>query len=121
VTHNAPIVIAGLRTKGGMNSREHWRQRAKRVKAERLAVWAHQALDRPALPLRVTLTRVAPSNGLDDDNLASALKSVRDQIAAWLGVDDKRRDIVRYEYEQRRGPWAVEISWRPLHEETQVR
>lgn len=116
------IVIPGLRTKGGMNSREHWSARAKRVRKERYAVWLFtQACKKPEPPLRVTLTRVAPSSGVDDDNLASALKSVRDQIADWLGVDDKHRDIVRYEYDQRRGPWAVEISWRPLHDTAQVR
>lgn len=116
------IIIQGLRTKGGMNSREHWSARAKRVRKERYAVWQFtQACTRPEPPLRVTLTRVAPSSGVDDDNLASALKSVRDQIADWLGVDDKHRDIVRYEYEQRRGPWAVEISWRPLQDTAQVR
>ena len=60
----------------------------------------------------VTLTRIAPSNGLDDDNLAGALKAVRDEVAAWLGVDDKDRATVRYEYEQERGPWDVRIEWR---------
>lgn len=49
------------------------------------------------------LTRVAPSNGLDDDNLTAALKGVRDQIAQWLGVDDRKRTVVRYRYAQRRG------------------
>jgi hypothetical protein len=56
------------------------------------------------------LTRVAPSNGLDDDNLAGSLKGVRDQVAQWLGVDDKRSDVVRYVYAQYRGPWAVQVS-----------
>jgi hypothetical protein len=72
-----------------------------------------KTLAKPSLPLIVTLTRVAPSNGLDDDNLAGALKGVRDAVAEWLGVDDRDRATVRYEYEQRRGPWGVEISWRP--------
>lgn len=67
--------------------------------------------EKPATPLVVTLTRVAPSNGMDDDGLVSALKSVRDQFAVWIGVNDKHRNIVRYEYNQRRGPWSVEIEW----------
>ncbi len=105
------IHIPALRTKGGMNAREHWRARAKRVRDERMMVSAYvNGKPRPELPLRVRLTRIAPSAGLDDDNLASALKSVRDQVAAWLGVDDRLRDVVRYEYDQRRGPWGVEIA-----------
>jgi len=60
----------------------------------------------------VTLTRIAPSNGLDDDNLAGALKACRDEIAEWIGVNDRDRKTVRYEYEQERGPWGVRIEWR---------
>jgi fatty acid-binding protein DegV len=68
---------------------------------------------RPALPCTVTMTRVAPSEGLDDDNLRSALKAVRDQIAAWLGVDD-RDPLVRWAYDQKRGAardYAVEVAF----------
>lgn len=109
------IQIDGMRTQGGTNSREHWRVRDRRVRAERsLVAWSLRNEIGPALPCVVTLTRCAPSNGLDDDNLASALKSVRDEVAKWLGVDDRHRDIVRYEYEQRRGPWSVCIAWRPM-------
>lgn len=113
-----PVVIVPIRTVPGMNVRENWRARARRVKAERHATaWALLIAQRPekavkpSLPCTVRLTRVAPSNGLDDDNLAGALKAVRDQIAKWLGVDDKRRDLVRYVYAQRRGEWAVEIEF----------
>jgi hypothetical protein len=35
-------------------------------------------------------------------------------MAAWLGVDDRDRERVRYVYEQRRGPWAVEIGFVPM-------
>jgi hypothetical protein len=105
------IEIANMRTQGGMNSREHWRARDRRVRAERsMVAWCLRNEIAPALPCVVTLTRCAPSNGLDDDNLAGALKSVRDEVAKWLGVDDRLSDIVRYEYEQRRGPWAVGIA-----------
>lgn len=107
-----------IRTVPGMNVREHWRARARRVKAERQAVaWAlllaqrPDRAKRPELPCTVRLTRVAPSAGVDDDNLTGALKGVRDQVAAWLGVDDKLRGLVRYVYEQRRGPWSVEIEF----------
>ena len=75
-----------LRTVSGMNVREHFRVRAKRVKAERQAVaLVLGPQKKPALPIVVTLTRIAPSSGLDpDDNLPSAFKAVRDEIAAWL-------------------------------------
>ena len=106
------MIAVPIRTVPGMNTRESWRARARRVKAERRTVaWLLAGKPKPPAPLTVRLTRVAPSNGLDDDNLAGALKAVRDQIADWLGIDDKRSDRVRYVYAQRRGPWAVEIEW----------
>jgi len=65
-------------------------------------------------PWSVLLTRVAPSNGLDDDGLVSSLKAVRDAIAAFVNVDDRRRDVVRYLYEQKRGEtYAVEVEITP--------
>lgn len=42
----------------------------------------------------VCITRMAP-RGLDDDNLASSMKAIRDGIAEGLGVDD-RKPLVRY-------------------------
>lgn len=106
------MIRVEIRTAPGMNVREHWRARARRVKAERTATaWGLIGKTRPELPCTVRLTRVAPSAGVDDDNLTGALKGVRDQVASWLGVDDKLRTMVRYVYEQRRGPWAVEIEF----------
>jgi hypothetical protein len=100
-----------MRTGRGQNDREHWMARARRVRGEREVVaWALRGWTQPAVPCVIRLTRVAPSNGLDDDNLAGALKGVRDQVAVWLGVDDKRSDVVRYVYAQARGPWAVRIE-----------
>lgn len=108
------VTIGEFPTRGGMNAREHHHARARRVKGERAVIgWSLAAKPRPVTPLRVTLTRIAPSSGLDDDNLASALKSVRDAFAEWIGVDDKLRDVVRYAYEQERGPWAVRIEVSP--------
>jgi len=106
------MIAVDIRTAPGMNVREHWRVRAKRVKAERQAVaWMLAGKPKPPIPCTVCITRLAPSNGLDDDNLAGALKAVRDQIAEWLGVDDKHTQVVAYVYRQRRGPWSVEIEW----------
>lgn len=109
------IEIHGLKTVSALNSREHWRTRAKRVKAERETVaWRLSDKPKPLLSCVVTLTRVAPSNGLDCDNLQGAMKAIRDQVAQWLGINDKHRDIVRYEYAQRRGPWGVTIEFSPM-------
>lgn len=110
------ILLPNLRTGRGLNDREHWRVRAKRVKAEKdAAAWALVGLaEKPPLPCVVTLTRFALSNGLDDDNLAGSLKGVRDAVAAWLGVDDRDRKRVRYVYEQERGPWGVGIGFAPM-------
>jgi hypothetical protein len=78
---------------------EHWAARARRVRRERAAVRA--ALGGhvpPGLPVVVRLTRIG-WNALDDDNLRPAFKSTRDELASWLGVDD-RSPLVRWEYAQ---------------------
>lgn len=106
------MITVPIRTVPGLNAREHWAVRAKRVKAEReTTAWHLKRCDKPTTPCTVVLTRVSPRGVADDDNLAGALKAVRDQVAEWLGVDDKHRHIVRYEYQQRRGPWGVEIAF----------
>lgn len=99
-----------LRLGNGLNDRGHWRSKARRVKCEREAVaWALILKTRLAPPLVVTITRIAPSVGLDSDNLAGSCKGCRDEIAHWLGIDDAD-ERVHYRYAQRRGPWGVEIS-----------
>lgn len=108
------IEADGMRLGRGGNDREHPLARHRRVKLEKEAMaWrlsCFKAADRPATPCTFTLTRVAPSDGLDDDNLTGSLKAVRDAVAAWIGVDDKLRNVVRYRYEQARGPWAVIVE-----------
>lgn len=105
------MIVIPLRTVPGLNAREHFRVRAKRVKAERTAVaWALVGKTKPAIPCSVRLTRVGPAT-CDDDNLSGALKAVRDEIAKWLGIDDRHSRQVRYVYEQRKGPWGVGIEF----------
>ncbi len=101
-----------LRTSPGLNAREHWTKRAKRVGRERFAVGtALNGQPKPALPCVVTITRIAPSNGLDPfDNLPSSLKAAVDAFAAWIGVDDRKSDLVRYQCKQERGAWGVRIE-----------
>jgi hypothetical protein len=115
-------VAVPLRTVSALNAREVWQARARRVKRECGAVaWALLAaqLPQPALPVTVTLTRVAPSNGVDPhDGLGAALKGCIDEVARFLRVDD-RDPRVRWVLAQRRGArgeWLVEIDVRPLAE-----
>lgn len=108
------MISVPIRTVPGLNAREDWRARSRRVKSERRTT-ALVLASRipPVVPCSVLLTRVAASSGVDDDNLAGALKAVRDQVAQWIGVDDRDRKTVRYRYAQRRGPWGVEIAFGP--------
>lgn len=93
-----------LKTISEPNARGHWAKRAARAKAQRRKA---QALAAPraaavGLPVAVTLTRIAPSNGLDDDNLRGALKAVRDGVADAFGLDD-RDGRIRWQYGQAHG------------------
>lgn len=58
--------------------------------------------------LVVVLTRIAPLL-LDDDNLAGALKSIRDGVADALGVDDRDARVV-WLTEQTKGPASVRVE-----------
>lgn len=112
------LLTVPLRTGRGKNDRHaHWSGQAKQTKAERAAVRAvlpprgvaGQSFV-PRLPVVVTMTRVAPSDGLDEhDNLSSSLKAVADEITDWLGLESDRDERVAFRYDQRRGLWSVEI------------
>jgi len=113
MTSPKPIHIPGFRT-AGSNAREVWQARTNRVKKERKTTAGYLKFSKkPETPCSVVLVRMAPSNGLDDDNLRAALKGVRDEIANWLGVDDRDRYRVRYRYRQERAPWGVRIEFGP--------
>lgn len=94
------------------NQREHHHARHARTDRQRGAT-------RRAWPgyeggplLVVRLTRVAPRR-LDDDNVRGALKSVRDEVAALLRVDDAT-PLLRWEYGQEKGAEdcvRVEVAW----------
>lgn len=101
-----------LRIESVANRREHWATRARRTKAHRLAALAVPV---HPLPCVVTLTRVAP-RALDDDNLASGFKALRDGIAARFGVDDADPRI-RFKYDQVRGKakeYAARVHVAPM-------
>lgn len=87
----------------GPNAREHHMVRARRVKRERRDVdIVLSQFTPPALPVVVTMIRSAPRL-LDDDNAVGSMKSARDQIAAWLGVND-RDERVTWIVDQRKVP-----------------
>lgn len=95
-------LLLSLRLPSAANLREHWRVRHKRIKAQRQLVAAYLAgRPVPALPVVVTLERIAP-RALDSDNLQGAFKGVRDEVARWLGVADNHPEV-RWDYSQRRG------------------
>lgn len=56
----------------------------------------------------MTITRVSPRK-LDDDNLQSACKYVRDQIADLIGVDDGS-PLYTWRYSQRAGKCSVDVE-----------
>lgn len=100
-----------LRLGRGGNDRKHWRATAKQRKTEKHVVgWLLREHEKPATPCTFTITRIAPSSGLDDDNLAGSAKAARDAIAEWMGVDDKHRHVVAYDYRNERGAWGVRIE-----------
>ena len=91
-----------MRLPSAANLREHWAAKAKRVKQQRQTVAAYiGGRPKPPLPVVVTLTRVS-ARALDGDNLQSAFKGIRDEVAKWLGHADNVPGI-RWEYAQRRG------------------
>lgn len=74
-----------LKTVSEANSSEHWRIKSKRHKQQQFLIsclFRHNA--QPiVLPCIVKLSRLSPRL-LDDDNLRTAFKWIRDEIADWL-------------------------------------
>jgi hypothetical protein len=98
-------VLLPIRTWSEPNQRVHWAKRARRThrqrEAARLMVRAALAPGPVAGPVVVTLTRIA-ARELDSDNLAGALKAVRDGVADALGMDDGDPRL-EWRYAQRKG------------------
>ena len=107
------VVDIPVRIISEANSRQHWRKAAVRKKVHRQT--ARLVLQQYARPMgeseqfTITLTRVAPRK-LDDDNLASGFKAVRDGVADWLGIDDGSPRI-KWEYAQHKGASGHYSAW----------
>jgi len=80
------------------NRRGHWSKHDQRRKEHRQT--GHDAVVAVPLPAVVRFERIG-GNPMDDDNLRSAFKALRDGVADRLGIDD-RDPRVRWEYAQRR-------------------
>jgi len=103
-----------LRIQSEANTRGAWQARFfGRTKPQRSAtvlMLRPKLGKRISFPVRVTLTRIAP-RALDDDNLRTALKSVRDGVADALGLKNDRDPRVAWDYQQhRRAPNEYAVS-----------
>lgn len=113
-----------IKTKCSLNSRMHWAQRARLVKAERRAarIVAMFNVKGGRIPSSVKLTRKYCGKPLDDDNLRGYLKGCRDGLADVFGVDDGDARIV-WQYAQRkvakRSDFGVEVEIRYVGEPTE--
>ena len=109
-----------LRLDAWSNLRGHWRTLEKRKRKEKdVTSTALMFHDKPPLPIVVTFTRISIRN-LDDDNLPTAFKYVRDTIALAYGTHDGPSAPIRWAYRQRkplisepRHGFEVEIEHEP--------
>jgi hypothetical protein len=93
-----------IKTITSPNSRENPFVRSKRVKTER-QLTRLRCPNRgllPDLPVIVTFTRLSVQQ-CDDDNLPTAMKAMRDEIAAIYGTGDSPRHPIRWQYKQAKG------------------
>ena len=61
----------------------------------------------PDLPLVIEITRIGP-RVMDDDNLVSSCKYVRDEIARTIGIDDGSK-LCTWIYKQSKGKYGVTV------------
>ena len=95
--------ILPIKLECATNKREHWSTIAYRKKEQRSLSrsFTSQCFTMPYGPIVVTITRVGLRK-MDDDNLATSAKYVRDGIADALGIDDGDSRI-KWEYKQEIG------------------
>lgn len=109
------------------NRRDHWSVRADRNALQRRTTrWMLKGnAVEPTVPagqcLVVKLTRIARQT-MDGDGNTIAFKAVRDEVAAYFGLDDADPRL-RFEYAQAKGTPAavrIELSTEPLVERATV-
>lgn len=108
-----------LKTVNESNRRDHWAASAKRHARQRVVVkmtlWARCRTLRDAVTkdqskqLAILLTRYSRGK-LDTDGVVSAMKSVRDEVAACLGFDDGETRVTwHYHQEHVVKGYAIQI------------
>jgi hypothetical protein len=108
-----------LKTVSESNSSEHWSKKAKRHKNQKKAIWFELLTKKSGiqLPCIIKLSRVAPRL-LDDDNLVSSFKWIRDAIAEEItGIQIAGRaddtPMIKWQYAQEKGlpkEYAIKIE-----------
>ena len=105
------MVMMPIKTVSVLNgSQGNWRAATERRRRQRSDAFV--LCPKASLPCTVTMTRLSAGTP-DDDNLRSALKSVRDGIADRLGIDD-RDPRVSWAYAQEkcsRGKFGVRVEF----------
>lgn len=106
------------------NIDDHWSKKRNRRLFQQNYIaqqWYTLGLDiKP--PVRVTLTRLAPRT-LDDDNLVTAFKSIRDRVASLIvpGLKPGRADNdprIEWKYSQEKNKqYQVKITLEPVEKE----
>lgn len=109
-------LLLPIKTVAGLNAREHWQARMRRVKRERntACLVVRSKLGRDPRPCAVTLTRLSFGT-LDDDNLQGAAKAIRDGVADAIGVPDND-PAIRWQYAQercKRGEFGMRVRIEP--------
>lgn len=106
------------RTRAHLNTRHAWQASHSAKKKEREALlygWVAAGKPKPPFPATITFVRIAPRALDEGDNLASAFKAMRDELADRLGVRDDRRGPITWAYAQERGApntYAVRVEMR---------
>lgn len=97
-------VMIPIRIDSTANLREHWAKKAARMKNQRLAARCMATfLPFPDGKITIMLTRIAPRK-LDSDNLASALKAIRDGVADAMKRNDGDPSITWLYFQEKRKP-----------------
>jgi hypothetical protein len=80
-----------VKTVSEANSSEHWTAKAKRHKSQQFFVRMlyQQRIKDVRLPCTIILTRLAPRK-LDDDNLVSSMKYIRDELSECIFPEMKK-------------------------------
>lgn len=107
-----------FRTQPHLNTRVSWVVGHSKKQKEREALhfaWIAAGRPKPPLPATITFVRIAPRPLDEGDNLPSAFKAMRDELAKRLGVNDDRKAPVTWLYAQERGApktYAVRVEMR---------